>query len=868
MKNSDKILIKQHAVALLTSLGYDATKPQETFFLSREQTNSPLLKKTLKEQLQRINRFEYQGQLYPFSEANISASIFQLEKLAEEKTPYAARDLYNLLLLGKPFEETIDGDKKSYTLKLIDWENIYNNKFDLISDFTYLFQGYESTSDIVLFVNGIPLVVIESSLYSAQNAILHHSRNQNLSRGLATLYQFAQILIAIHPEESKYGTIDDNENYWMVWKEDLKTDSTFWNLFLLEGRLPNSADQLLYALCRPQRLLELIRRFSLYGERGKKIARYYQYFAVHSTMNKIGPLNTEGKKTGGHIRHPSGSGKLTTLLLLIRNIILVSKYRRPKLIILSNLSIVNEQIGRLFKDYGEPIEMPGTGKQLLNVLRNENSAPIGTVLQKIQTVAKIEDYQDTSSDIFIFIVEIEKMHGGALYAILRKMFPNACYIAFTHMSEPRETLDADVELKHILHSYVLKEAVQDGVLLPILYEQKKLPIFNFSLEEVFDDYIDIDTMRKWNRSQLHHLPVIEAIADDIITHYNKKWKGTKSKAMLIVSSVKVAETFHQYFETLSDSDKKIHAVAILDYEGRESEPYQANMLRQEKSNVELFIVVNKIFSGFDTESLDILYIARRMSLNHILQAIARVNRPSMGKEAGIVVDYVGLFDNIKRAVEDESGLNLELGESLKEPIVTARDETTTLKLRYKDLLQLLPANQEKYTLDILPSLLDSSDKQNHFFELLAGFERTFELVVSTEEWQKSVSWYEIDFYRTELISFHEIAQQLREAEDQNLQKTKGEKSNNPFFTPLLNLLLQHKIDLPIEIVKEYSLKILSVIEKEPSQIEAFNKSISTKLQNSWDDILIEMKKMFSLNLSYKEFDTFLAVFLKIAKEIY
>jgi len=827
--------LQQQAITLLTDLGYRALDPEKVTVFTHGRTNGPLLKDILKSQLQRINRIAFQGQEYSFSDKNIAAFVTELEKLAEDGSPYAAKQLLDLLLLGKSFEETIEVYKKSYTLKLIDWENMDNNQYDLVNEFSYPSQEEGPISDIVLFINGIPLVVIECSDYSAKNAIHHHIRNQRSPKKPSPLYQFAQLLIAAHPEGSKYGTPDSPEDHWAIWKEDLKHDPDFWRLFPSIDRLPHAADRILYALCRPARLLELISRFILSGEKGRRIARYYQYFAVRQTLEKIGSSDAEGKRIGGHLRHLTGSGKLNTLFLLIRNIFLSRTCGRPRMIILSDRTMLDQQVVYQFKSYGQSIEMPATGRQLLNALRDENTPIIATVWQKISAVVKMEEYRNTSSDLFIFIEELDRMHDGALYDSLRKMFPNACYIGFSGMAMLKGSISADLALKDLLHSYTFSEAVQDGIFLPVSYEKKSIPLLNPAMEETFDPS-----------------SAIAAIASDITAHYNSKWKATHAKAMLVVPSIKVAEKFQQYFEDATAPRLKAKTLTIdQDYE-----------------EFELLIVVDKIFSGLDTGRLDILYIVRNMNPNQLLQVIGKVARPAQGKAAGVVIDYVGILDRLKQVLESDADAEFYSTDSFKAPITTILDKTATVKKAYADLSQQFSDVPNKYTLDNLPSAVDSPDKRDHFFELFDGFNRAITVAFDTDAWRKMFAQYEVDFYRNKLISYQQYAQQLREIVDQNLDKAKEKEGKDPFFTTFRHLLSDRKIDLPIEIVEEYSWKILSVLEKEMIPDWASNKIIYMQLQNGWDDVLIEMKKRFSLELSYNEFDTFLSAFLSIAKERY
>ena len=255
------------ALSLLQKMNWQYLTQKEVLAAREGLLSNVILDQVLAKQLHKINSFEYKGEKYSFSTGSIQGAINALKTVPNEGLVQTNERVYDLITLGKSFNETVQGDRKAYTIKYIDWDNPENNVFHVCEEFEVEGVAGKKRPDVVLFVNGIPFVIIENKRRdkndSLEEAISQHIRNQKEKEGIPKLFYYAQLLMAIHPNEVKYGATGTPAKFWSVWKEDnekeiskllrSKKNNTF-----PEDRLVTEQDKGLYALCRPDRLLDIV----------------------------------------------------------------------------------------------------------------------------------------------------------------------------------------------------------------------------------------------------------------------------------------------------------------------------------------------------------------------------------------------------------------------------------------------------------------------------------------------------------------------------------------------------------------------------------------------------------------------------------
>ncbi len=581
------------ALQLLCNLGYEYITPEEALKERNNRTSGVILEGILERQLRKINKIYYKGQTYEFSNKNIHAAINTLKSIPYDGLIRTNEKVYNLISLGKSFEETIGGNTRSYNLKYIDWDNISNNVFHITEEFEVEKRDGKThrRPDIILFVNGIPFVVIECKRPDIKEpvveAISQHLRNQN-DDNIPNLFVYVQLLLSISKNEAKYATVGTPEKFWTIWREE-KLDTEELNALInkplleetkeklfksrfkyvhqyfdrieQEGRLITEQDKILYSLCRPERLLELSYRFIVYEAGEKKIARYKQYFAVKNTIDRVKQLDSSGKRKGGVIWHTQGSGKSITMVMLAKALALDEKITNPRIVLVTDRVDLDDQIYDTFRACGmEPVQAK-TGEHLLNLLELDKKSIITTVIDKFEAGLNKRSVQVESSNIFVLVDESHRSQYGISHAMMRKVLPRACYIGFTGTPLTKKEKNTLAKFGGFIDKYTIDEAVRDKAVVPLLYEGRhilqkveKKPIDTWFSRvcEPLTEYQTADLKRKFSSTKKLNSTEqkIYMIAYDISKHYHDNWKGTPFKAQLATAKKIDALKFKKFLDEI------------------------------------------------------------------------------------------------------------------------------------------------------------------------------------------------------------------------------------------------------------------------------------------------------------------------------
>lgn len=610
------------ALQLLQKLGYTYLSPEEALELRGGKTSNVLLESILRKQLESINSIQVSSvKTAYFSAQNIENGIEAMRNIHSESGFMASNEaVYNLLTLGKALEQSIDGDKKSFTLNYIDWKNPKNNIFHVTEEFAVTRSGMSDTyrPDIVLFVNGIPLCVIECKRPdikdSLEQSISQHLRNQQ-EDGIRQLYVYSALLLGVATSSASYATTATPIKFWAKWREqfldkneennylatiqqlvntplsDKQKDALFSSRYRYvrkhfeemesESVEPTVQDRYLYSLCRPERLLDLIYNFTVYDDGIKKVARYQQYFAIKKVMERIRPLDG-GKRKGGVIWHTQGSGKSLTMVMLAQAIVLENTIRNPKIILVTDRTDLDRQITSTFKKCGIYVENAATGAKLIELLESKSDAVITTVINKFETAVKGLKKPLENSNIFVLIDEGHRSQYGDMSIQMQKTLPNACFIAMTGtplMKKEKSTASKFGGI--ILPVYTVDQAVKDGAVVPLLYEGRIVPqyvhenaIDNFfdKVSESFNDYQKADMKRKFSRAdQVNQAEQrIHTIAWDISKHYRDNWQGTGFKAQLVCPKKRVAIKYKAYLDQIGIVSSEVLITSPDNREGEET----------------------------------------------------------------------------------------------------------------------------------------------------------------------------------------------------------------------------------------------------------------------------------------------------------
>ncbi len=586
---NEEYLSQIPALQVLINLGYKYLPPEKALKERLGKTSNVLLENILREQLKRINRIQFKGKEFLFSEENIQSAIQKLKNIKYDGLQRTNEAVYDLLTLGTALEQNIEGDSKSFNLRYIDWRNWDRNEFHVTAEYSVERARSNETArpDIVLFVNGIPFVVIESKSPKVEvSEAIHQSIRNQSDEYIPRLFIYSQMIIGINRNEALYATAGTIEKFWSIWKEhnnneddiaecvnkkltneekrvlfsgDFKYSKVFFDKLENEGnRLITEQDKGLYNLCKPERLIELTYKFVVFDAGIKKIARYQQYFVVRETLKRIKQVDNNGIRNGGIIFHTQGSGKSLTMVMIARNLALDKSLINPRIVLITDRTDLDKQLGNTFAACGYNPQRANSGKHLLELVSIQKATIVTTLIHKFDKALNARKYREESSDVFMLVDESHRTNYKSLAARMRQMFPNACYIGFTGTPLLKKEKNSFAKFGGLIEPhYSIREAVEDKAVLPLLYEGRDVTITqNKSAIDLWferhtqglSDKQKADLKRKYSRAEMLNKTdrVIYMRAFDISEHYRENWKGSGFKAQLVAPNKVSAIKYQQY----------------------------------------------------------------------------------------------------------------------------------------------------------------------------------------------------------------------------------------------------------------------------------------------------------------------------------
>lgn len=575
-KFQEEYSAKLPAMALLTQLGWSFLAPEQALAARGGKLDEVVLRSILRTELGK-RRFTFAGQEHPLSAKAIDNLIAEVCSPALNEGLLTANEkIYNHLLYGISVSEFIDGKKANPTVALIDWHNPANNSFTFTEEFSVTRAGgIESRRpDIVCFVNGIPLVVIEAKRPDGHSnkgptvdeGISQSLRNQRNDE-IPLLFAYSQLLLSINANQGRYGTCGTAKKFWSAWREEDISDAqmlaiknikltpaqcsglfthrpsadlAWYKNLVSAGELAvTGQDQLLISLLSPNRLLEFIRYFTLFDKKaGKIVARYQQVFGIKRLLERISIKNSTGGREGGVIWHTTGSGKSLTMVLLSKALILHDSLKQCRIVIVTDRVDLENQLSSTFALSGElsgkddkSLAMATSGTRLAEQIGSGTERIIFSLIQKFNSATKLPECVNTSADIIVLIDEGHRSQGGENHIRMKLALPNASFIAFTGTPLLKDDKTTS-KFGPIVHAYTMQRAVEDQTVTPLLYEER-IPELNVNeraldtwFERITDGLSDeqkTDLKRKFaKKGQIYSADDrIRLIALDVASHFEK-----------------------------------------------------------------------------------------------------------------------------------------------------------------------------------------------------------------------------------------------------------------------------------------------------------------------------------------------------------
>ncbi len=690
-----------------------------------------------------------------YSKAEISGAIFQLRAAADisQAGLYEAnRRAYSLLRYG--VQVKAEADQPTTTVALIDWHNPETNDFAIAEEVT-LKGPKERRPDLVLYVNGIAVGVIElkRSLVSIGDGIRQNLSNQQPEFN-AWFFATNQLVFAGNESEGlRYGAILTPEKYFLTWKED-ETDNSRSKL-----------DKYLIKICRKERLIELLRDFVLFDAGIKKLPRVHQYFGIKAAQQNV------DERRGGIIWHTQGSGKSIVMVLLARWILATNPNARVAVI--TDRDELDKQIEGVFSGAGESIQRSSSGRDLMQALSQPSPRLLCSLVHKFGKRG-IDDFEafleqlksEPSSavgELFIFVDECHRTQSGKLHRVMKALLPDAVFIGFTGTPLLKKDKATSLEVfGGYIHTYKFSEAVEDEVVLDLVYEARDIDQ-RLSSQTKVDQWFDSKTAelnpwqqrelkRQWGTLQnvLSSKSRMNRIVADIVFDFSVRQRlaSQRGNAILVASSIYEA---CRYFELFNETELKGKCAVITSYDPKaadvtkeevgantetdkqfiynvytkllESIAPKPGMTRTEAyeerakqcfiytpAHMKLLIVVDKLLTGFDAPTCTVLYIDKSMQDHGLFQAICRTNRlDGDDKPYGSIVDYKDLFKKVENAIAVYSSDDLDHSAGGVDPEVVLQDRLTKAKERLE-----LALEQEALLAEPVQPPMDAVAVLHHF----------------------------------------------------------------------------------------------------------------------------------------------------------
>ena len=616
------------------------------------------------------------------------------------------RKVYSLLHYGVPVRAAVG--ENTETIGLINHEHPELNDFAIAEEVTVCGM-HDKRPDIVLYVNGIAVGVLElkNSRVSLGDGIRQSLVNQR-SEFIAPFFSTVQFIFAGNDSEGlKYGTVGTEEKYFLQWKEDEEDNSRF------------KLDKYLLKICEKSRFIELLHDFVVFDGGKKKLPRVHQYFGVKAAQRQVEAFR------GGIIWHTQGSGKSMVMVLLARWIL--ENKSAARVVIVTDRDELDKQIAGVFTDAGESIRRTTSGSDLMKQLGQPSPRLLCSLVHKFgrKGVDNFEEFIKelelqpchTVGDVFVFVDECHRTQSGKLHRTMKALMPNAVFIGFT--GTPLLKKDAATTLEvfgSYIHTYKFNEAVEDRVVLDLVYEARDIDQQLGSKEKI-DAWFDAKTsgLNEWQKAALreqwgtmqHVLSSrsrMNRVVNDIVFDFSVKPRlsNHRGNAILVASSIYEACKYFEIFQKSvfrgrcavitsynpqtrdittedtganTETDKEfiyntykallLHVDATAGKSKTESYEDNAKMLfREQPANMKLLIVVDKLLTGFDAPSCTYLYIDKSMQDHGLFQAICRTNRlDGDDKEFGYIVDYKDLFNKVNDALKVYTVYTSELDNS-------------------------------------------------------------------------------------------------------------------------------------------------------------------------------------------------------------
>jgi type I restriction enzyme R subunit len=835
-----------------------------------------------------------------------------LKKVLRTESPNALinnENFHRYLTDGVDVEMRTESGIRGEKIYIVDFENPENNEFLAVNQFTVVEGNQNKRPDIILFVNGLPLVVIELKNAVDENANLKSAFNQlqTYKQAIPSLFNYNSLLVISDGWDARCGTITSDYGRFMTWKtKDGQTTA---------DHLQPQMEVMFHGMLNKHTLLDLIRQFIVFEKSDsktlKKVAAYHQYYAVNKAVEStVTASGSNGDRRGGVIWHTQGSGKSLSMVFFSGKLIIEPRMENPTLVILTDRNDLDEQLYETFTNCQQLLrqepQKAESRKELRQLLKVASGGIVFTTIQKFmpipadivqpenENVVNEPSVEYIGADIQALserkniVVIADEAHRSQYDFIdgfakhLRDALPNATSIGFT--GTPIETTDKNTQavFGNYVDIYDIQQAVNDKATVPIFYESRLAKVhFNedekVSLDEQFEELTEGEELsnrqqmrQKWTRLEaiVGNPNRLQKIAEDLVYHFEQRNAVLDGKAMIVCMSRRICVELYEAIIKIrplwhSDDDDKGTIKVIMT--GSSSDPLNmqphirnkprrkaiGDRLKNPNDPLKLVIVRDMWLTGFDAPCLHTLYVDKPMRGHNLMQAIARVNRVfTEGKEGGLVVDYLGIAQELKTALADYTASGGEGKPTLDQELAVAKmlelHEAIDYQLRHFDwrkFFTLTPEEKLKFIPVIVDYIFSQENGEQSFTENTKNLLKAFAISVPHERAMA---------IRDDVALFQAIKSRLVKISDRN----EGGKTDEEMETAIKQIISEaitadNVIDIfdaaglkkpNIEILDERFLQELKDLPQKNLAVELLKKLLKDEIKKRTKINLVESKK--------------------------
>ena len=676
---------EQAVIELFETMGYTHIYAPD---LDRADYTRPLLDDRLGDSLRRVNR--------GLPGAAIDEAILKLDSLDSGSLVQKNRVFMDWLQSGITVKYGLGGEERSGIVRLVDYENAGQNEFLVVNQFSFTENGVTRRPDVILFVNGLPLVLMELKSPSQDEVGVENAYRQirNYMQDIPSLFYYNAICVISDLSSSRAGTITSGLDRFMEWKRK-DPDET-------ETAAGSRFDTFFEGMFRKERLLDILENFILFSGDGQKpakiLAGYHQYFAVKKAIERAKvAAETDGK--GGVFWHTQGSGKSLSMVFYAH--LLQKALNSPTIVVMTDRIDLDDQLYTQFARCAaflrqDPVQAESK-EHLKKLLEGRQANGI-----LFTTMFKFERGEKPLSERRNIVVMADEAHRGQYgfeekvvmkengqgekeartvvgnARIIREALPNATYVGFTGTPISAKDRNTREVFGDYIDIYDMTQAVEDGATRPVYYESRVIQLHldqdtlalmdaTYDALEQESDPLTIEKSKKMlgqMESVLGADSTIQSLCEDIVTHYEKyRANLLTGKAMIVAYSRTIAMKIYRKILELRPAWKE--KVGVVMTSGRTdpedwgpiigTKAHKEELAHKFKDNddpMKIAIVVDMWLTGFDVPSLATMYVYKPMHGYNLMQAIARVNRVFQDKEGGLIVDYVGIASALKAAMKE------------------------------------------------------------------------------------------------------------------------------------------------------------------------------------------------------------------------